>query len=297
VLTQRSVKDEELAEIAEKLRKIEVVAEKTGSPLARYYFLLSSVLFFQYKYQYTEAVRYCEQYLELVRSAPAVRSQQRLGSALFQLTESYLRMGDLTHAAANAEEMLKIFGREETNYLIVLPTAFRIAYFAENWPAAMSAVKDAFAHPRFTASPFRAAMWHYFHSCVLLRTGLVSESLRALNEATPLLTDKMGWNLTFRLHEIIVLHEAKLYDLLEAKIQNMRQFVKRTQKDSALYRPMKLIQILMEWHKNSLDMRKTIPAIAKYLTELEEYHQVIPFDPSSGELIRLETWLLGKAGK
>ena len=297
VLTQRSLKDQELAEIADKLQRIEEVADSTGSPLARYYFLLSSVLFFQYKYQYEDAVRYSEQYLALVRTEPAVRSHQRQGSALFQLTESYLRKGDLAHAAANAEEMLKFFGKEETNYLIVLPTAFRIAYFAENWAAAMATVQDAFAHPRFTASPFRAAMWHYFHSCVLLRMGQTSESLRALNEATPLLTDKMGWNLTFRLHEIIVLHEAKLYDLLETKIQNMRQFVKRTQKDSELYRPMKLIQILMEWHKNSLDVRKTIPAISKYLAELEDYHKVIPFDPSSGELIRLETWLVEKGGK
>lgn len=38
-------------------------------------------------------------------------------------------------------------------------------------------------------------------------------------------------------------------------------------------------------------------AIGKYLAELEDYHQVIPFDPSSGELIRLETWLVEKGGK
>ena len=46
---------------------------------------------------------------------------------------------------------------------------------------------------------------------------------------------------------------------------------------------MKLIQILMEWHKNSLDIRKTYKAIEKQLTDLRNYHKEIPFDPSTGE--------------
>jgi hypothetical protein len=121
--------------------------------------------------------------------------------------------------------------------------------------------------------------------------------LKTLNDATPLLGDKMGWNLTFRLHEIMVLHEAGLYDVLETKILNMRQFVKRTQKNSELYRPMKLIQILMEWHKNSLDIQKTLVAAKRQFADLREFHQNIPFDPSTGELLRLETWLSEKEKK
>jgi tetratricopeptide (TPR) repeat protein len=294
VLTQRSLKEDEFEEIDVRIQRIEQVAKETGSPLARYYFLLSRVMFLQYTYRYAEAVTYGEEYLALVQSEPAVQSKQRQGSAMFQLTESYLRKGDLLLAEKNAREMLELFSKEETNYLIVLGTAFQIAFFLEKWDEAAALVQSAFSHPRLNASAFRAASWHYFNSCVLLRTGKTSEALRALNDATPLLTDKMGWNLTFRLHEIIVLYEAGLYDLLETKIQNMRQFVKRTQRNSELYRPMKLIQILMEWHRNSLDIKKTLVSAQKYLQELRDFHKTIPFDPSSGELIRFEAWLEAK---
>ncbi|MEM7037084.1 MAG: hypothetical protein AAF570_08915, partial [Bacteroidota bacterium] len=207
-----------------------------------------------------------------------------------------LRKGSLEEANKYVEETLAFFSREETNYLIVLGTAFRIAFFAENWARAEEIVQEAFEHPRFEVSAFRAAIWHYCHSCVLFKTNRIREAYHALNGATPLLADKMGWNVTFRLHEIMVLFEFELFDLLETKILNMRQFVKRTQKNSPLYRSMKLIQILMEWHKNSLDIKKTYTSIKRQLNDLRSYHQEIPFDPSTGELIRLENWLAEKAG-
>lgn len=294
ILTQTSLKDDQLVDIQQKIDRIEHIAQDTQSPLAQYYFLLSKILFLQYTYSYSEAQKYCKLQLDLIRKEPAVRSKQRLGSAFFQLTETSLRKGDLQEAQKFVEETMGHFSKEETNYLIVLGTAFRIAFFAEDWAKATLIIQDAFSHSRFQASPFRAAIWHYNHSCLLFKTKRISEALRTLNDATPLLGDKMGWNLTFRLHEIMVLFEAGLYDVLETKILNMRQFVKRTQKNSEIYRPMKLIQILMEWHKNSLDIKKTIQAAKRQFADLKEFHQNIPFDPSTGELLRLENWLLEK---
>lgn len=291
ILTHKSLSDTELQEYGEQISRIETIAKETESPLARLYFLKSRILFLQYSYEYEQAIEYCRMQIKLLESEPAVKSSQRQGSAQFQLTEALLRSGQLEEAGRSVEKTLGYFSKEETNYIIVLGTAFRVAFFSENWERAIEIVQEAFAHPRFSASPFRVAIWHYCHSCALLKTKKTSEALRALNEATLLLSDKMGWNLTFRLHEIMVLHEAGMYDLLESKILNMRQFVKRTQKNSDLYRPMKLIQILMEWHKNSLDIKKTYNSIEKQLKDLQNYHKEIPFDPSTGELIRLETWM------
>jgi hypothetical protein len=294
VLTQTSLKDDQLHDITQKIDRIHKIALKTKSPLANYYFLLSKILFLQYTFNYAEALKYCKMHLDLIRKEPSVRSKQRIGSAYFQLTETSLRKGDLKEAQKYVEETMGHFSNEETNSLVVAGTGFRIAFFAEDWKKAEQIILEAFAHPRFAASPFRAAIWHYNHSCLLFKTGRNSEALRALNEATPLLGDKVGWNLTFRLHEIMLLFEAGLFDVLETKILNMRQFVKRTQKNSETYRPMKLIQILMEWHKNSLDIKKTLQTAKRQLLDLKEFHQNIPFDPSTGELVRLETWLEAK---
>ncbi len=294
VLTHTSLKDEEIAGIEQKIEQIKKIADETKSPLAKYYFLLSKIFYLQYTYNYVEAQKYCKLQLDLVSKEPAVNSKQRIGNAHFQLTETTLRKGDLAEAQKSVEETLAHFSKEETNYLIIMSSAFRIAFFAEDWDKSEAIIKEAMEHPRFNVSSFRAAIWHYYYSCVLFKTGRISEALKALNEATPLLTDKTGWNLTFRLHEIMVLFEAELFDVLETKILNMRQFVKRTQKNSQIYRPMKLIQILMEWHKNSLDIKKTYGNIKRILNDLNTYHEQFPFDPSTGELTRLEDWMRSK---
>ncbi len=294
VLTHTSLKDDQLSEISQKIDQIQKIVQTTKSPLANYYFLLSKILFLQYTYNYSEALKYCKLQLELIRREPSVRSKQRLGSAFFQLTETSLRKGDLKEAQKFVDETMGHFSKEETNYLIVAGTAFRIAFFAEDWKKADEIIQEAMSHPRFGASPFRMAIWHYNQSCLLFKTKRISEALRALNEATPLLGDKVGWNLTFRLHEIMLLFEAGLLDVLETKILNMRQFVRRTQKNSEMYRPMKLIQILIEWHKNSLDVKKTLQSAKRQLADLNEFHQNVPFDPSTGELLRLENWLEAK---
>jgi tetratricopeptide (TPR) repeat protein len=296
VLTSQTISDkEELASIESKVNRIGEVAEITSSPLAKYYFYLSKILLLQYNFQYAEALEYCKLQLDLIKEDPAVHSQQRLGSAYFQLTETSLRQGDLEEAQRHAESTLAFFSEEETNYLIVLQTAFHIAFFASNFAEAQRLAEKALKHPRFEVSKLRAARWHYLRACLFYRMGKIKESLQTLNEATALLQDRLGWNLSFRLLEIILLHEAGHHDLLETKILNLKQFVKRTHQDSETFRPMTLISILMEWHKQDYDFKKTLKSAKKKLEGLESFHKEVPFDPNSGELVRLEFWMKEKA--
>lgn len=296
VLTNQTLSDaESMAAIEAKVTRIGEVADQTASPLARYYFFLSKILFLQYNYKYAEAQEYCKLQLDLVKNDPAVHSQQRLGSAYFQLTETSMRMGDLEAAHQYAESTLTFFSEEETNHIIVLQTAFQIAFFVGNYEEAAAIAEKALKHPRFEVSKMRAARWHYLRACLAYRMGKVKEALIILNDATALLSDRLGWNLSFRLLEIIILYEAGHHDLLETKILNLKQFVKRTHQDSEVFRPMTLIAILMEWHRQDYDFKKTLKAARKKLEGLESFHKEVPFDPNSGELIRLEYWLREKA--
>lgn len=287
--------DEMLEDLSRKLERIEEVAESTDSPMALYYHYLSQIVFSQYINQYKKAQDFCKKYLDLIESEPSVHSSQRMGSALYQMAEVSFKLGDLAEARKYSRETLKIFSKDELNYLIVLELAFRIAFSSGNFDEATTIVEDAFGHRQFNASKMRAAKWHYYNTALLFKTGKVRDAFMELNDATALLSDKMGWNIAFRLLEIMILAELNYYDLLDSKILNMRQFVKRTQKNSEQYRAMILISILMDWHKNSLDLKKAYPSIEKKIEKLDEYHKDFPFNPNSTELIRLEDWMKEKA--
>lgn len=298
IVTNVSKSDQEtLSDLGAKLSRIAEVAEDTQSPLAQYYYFLSQIVFLQYTYRFAEAQEYCKKYLNLVQTEPAVHSQQRMGSALYQLAEVSYKMGALDDARKYSRQTLDIFSPDELNYLIVLELAFRIAFTSGNDEEAEGIAQEAFRHRAFNVSKMRAAKWHYFHANLQFKTGKVREAMLSLNDATALLSDKMGWNIAFRLLEIMILFESGHYDLLDSKILNMRQFVKRTQKNTEQYRSVILIQILMEWHKMGLDLKKAYPSIKKKVGKLNEYHQDVPFNPNSTELVRLEDWMANRVGK
>ncbi len=297
-LTSKTTEDPlVLRSLKEKMKRIEEIKDLTGSPHAAYYYLYGSVLYHQYLFNYPAAKQFCIKYLQLLNKEASLRSKQRIANTHFQLAEISLRMGELKDAMRYIQETLSFFPKDETNYLITLGTAYRIAFISKDFDLCQDILDEALAHPRLSVSKMRAATWHYFQACLLFKNKNYKEATRALNEATALLSDKYGWNLSFRLLEIMILFQAGHNDLLDARILNIRQFVRRTQKNSELYRPMQLIGILMDWHRNSLNLKKAWPSIRKKLDNLESHHSKMPFSTSSGELIRLEEWLIGKMGE
>lgn len=298
IISHQTIDDEaKLRELEAKIERIKEVSEETGSPMARYYYLFSNIVYLQYNNQYSKAFEFCKQYLDLVEEEAAVSSEQRKASANFQTAEVSLHMGNMDEAKSYINKTLSFFSKEQMNFLIVLSSAFRIAFFSEDFDEAERIFQEAASHPRFSVSKMRSAQWHYFHACLQFRVGNVKGALLSLNDATALLSDKMGWNLSFRLLEIMILYEAGHLDLLDTKILNMRQFVKRTHKKSDLYRAMILISILMDWHKNDLDIKRTYPAIQRQLKKLKSFHEEFPFNPTATELIRMENWMEDKYNK
>ena len=149
-------------------------------------------------------------------------------------------------------------------------------------------------HPRFKASKLRAATWHYFQACLFFNSQKFKEANRALDGATNLLGDKMGWNIAFRLLEIMNHYELGNLDTTDAKIKNMRHYLRRSKKDSELYRAMELIYILLEWHKYGLNLELAMPHIQPRLNNLKEFHKEFPFNPNATELVRFEEWIVTK---
>ena len=136
-LTNETTEDEVvMAGLEDKLNRIEAIHNQVNSPHSAYYYLYSNVLYNQYLLEYDEAKRFCLRYVDLLQTEPALHSKQKLANAHFQLAEISMRMGDSIEAQKFIDETLSFYKPEETNYLITLGTAFRIAYHSKNWARA-----------------------------------------------------------------------------------------------------------------------------------------------------------------
>lgn len=270
---------------------LELIWKETHSPLAGFYYLKTAIYYTQITYEYTEARRHCQELLDLVRSSPALKSKQREGAALLQLSEVCLRGEELSRADTFIRATLSLYQPDELNYLIALETAFRIAFFRKDMDECSRILHEAGLHPALNLSKLRAGRWKYFEAAFAFRSGKYKECMKLLNEATPVMADKLGWNIAFRLLEIMSLYEAGQKDLIETKIENIRQFAKRNKHDNEFTRAWLLVELLNVWHKNEYDFEQAGTYIQKVLGRIEDYHGKVPFNPASFELIRFDLWI------
>jgi hypothetical protein len=293
LLRHKTLKDEEMTEVREKIDRMGEIAELTQHPLITSGYYLTENFFLQASGRFEEARVFGERYLQSLQQDNANQSSERMANAYAQLAKIELQLNQIESARHYSQEVLRRCDTDGMNYLLSLELPFRAEFFDQQYEKAQKIAQEAFAHPRFETSKMISAQWHYFHACLLFRMGQFKDAYRALDGTTPLLTDKYGRNPSIRLLEIMILYELGHHDIMETKILNLKQYIKRTQKKS-FFRQQTLLQILMQWYKRNYDFVQTVASSKQKFKDLTQFHQKQPFDTSDLELVRLEEWMREK---
>lgn len=296
LITSMTLDDQQQVEVRAKVDRIRQIEEETGHPSVRNVYYLSEIYYLQVTDHYEEELVFCRKYLELLQKHPEHYSSRHITSAYAHLQQVLLQLGRLDEAREFAQKILADTSRESINYLGELDLCFRIEFYSGDYDTALDYVKQAFSHPVFKSSRMLAAKWHYYNACVLFQRKQYREAAPELNYAAPLLADKQGMNLYVRLLDIMLMYELGNQDLMDTRIQNMKQFLKRNTKNRALYRPTRLIQLLMTWRRARYEVARASHEVRAMLQDLRDFHEKSPFKKGDFELIRFELWLEQKTG-
>jgi hypothetical protein len=292
LLASTTLKEEkEFLDARNTIEVLRLIWKETSIPQTGFYYLKTAIYYYQITYDYSEALTYSQELLELVRTAPALQSHQREGAALLQLSEVCLRAGEFKRAETFIKATLQLYKPEEVNFLIALETDFRISFFNGNYARCAEILGEANQHSALSISKLRAARWKYFEAALNFKQAHFIQCIRLLNEATPVMSDKSGWNIALRLLEIMSLFEAGKRDLLESRIENLKQFARRNQQEDDSTRARLLTEIISVWHKNDWNFAQAGSYLRDEMARLEAYHNKVPFNPASFELIRVEEWI------
>lgn len=295
LLLNQTIKPDEKQEVRATIDRLSELGDRVNHPHIQHFYYLCEVYYLQIDNRDEEAIDFCHKYLRLIAENESLHTSQREAAIYVQLAQAHLRMRHLEQARLQGTKALQMFSPEEMNYLRSMELCFAAAFYANDYPACEQYLAQAMRHPELEAAPPIAADWHYFHACLLFRTKQYQQAYLKLNDTTPLLADKHGMNLSIRLLEIMLLYELGHADLMETKILNMRQFIKRTQKQEANSRPNLLIRILMHWYKHSYDFRSTLEAQAAAFAELKELAgQYGTGGRALFELLPIEQWMEAK---
>lgn len=285
----------ELEENRPYIEELREISQETGHHQIRRYYLLSELYYHELAALDEKALEFGLEYRELVHRTPELSSAQNLAIAEGYLGEIYLRLGKFGLAEEASSKSLSGFTKDQMNYMRGLELAFRIAFFAGDLEKADTIIQEANAHSlfeeedEFEGSKHLVGRWHYFHAALLFKNGQFKEANRELMGTSVLLSDKKGWNLLVRRLEILILHELGHIDLLETKIQNLRQFVKRTQKKSARIRSTLVLKLLLVWHRTGYDKEKALAEGAELIKDLETMAESRYGGES--DLIQFDEWL------
>ena len=288
LLFNRSLKKASVNTVREQIDRMDVIAQETEHPLVKNYYYLSETYFYQATQSPDKARIYCELYLGLLKEDESLFTPVRLAGAYLQLAQITAEQGDLEVAAGNIKEALERLPKNTINHLLALEVAFRIAFQTKKWDNVASIIDEAQKHPDLKTSRNLTAKW---------RVGEFKEAYSALNDTTPLLADKFGINIAVRMLDIMIMYEMNNMDLLESKILNMRQFVKRTQKDIAQQRAAVLVRLLLGWYRNNFNFAETVASHQADFKNFDPERSGTGWGTSTYELIPLDAWIQEKGEK
>lgn len=294
VLQNRSITTERQKHIQKQIKRIHEIAQATEHALVWQIYYLSENYYQQAQGAYEAALTYCQRYFDLLNHEKSLYSKQKEAGAYVQMAEISVMLAQLDKAQEFVHKALAVYSKDEMNYLVSLQLAFRIAFYLQQYDEAIRHVEAALAHAQFHTSKVLAARWHYYHACLLFKQQQFQEAYLKLNDTTPLLADKQGMNLYIRLLEIMIMYELGHHDLIETKILNMRQFIKRTQQKQESPRNNALVQLLINWHKSGFDFQKAREALTRQPELLKKGFEE-PQSRYNQEYIKLEAWMSLKA--
>lgn len=296
LLARKSLNKEQLQEVRTQLDRIKEIAESTQHALSLNAHYLSEIYYLQVTGDYQHAFIFCEKYLQLIQDNPIYYTKGRLGNAYIQVAQVALELGKWEDAKINAEAALAIFSPDEVNYLVTLELMFRVAFYGGNQANCEEIVATALQHPQFEVSKTIAAQWYYFSACLAFKRKDFKKANRLLNETTLLMADKFGKNIYIRIVEMMILYELNLLEPLDARIQNVRQFIKKTEENTENHRVYLLYKLLQQWMRVGYDFARLYKKAVPILNELVTFHTKFPFRTTDFELIRLDNWMADKMG-
>ena len=288
LLVHQTLQEAERQEVRSTIDRLGEIEKLTNHPQVQHLYFLSEIYYQQIDEHFDEALKFCQNYLELIQQNESLYTPQREATAYGQIAQAHLALQNMEEAQTYAQQTLGMFSPDEINYLRSLELSFVVAYYAHQSTEAHQYIQLAMHHPQLNTSPYISARWHYFEACQLFRENQFQAAYLKLNDTTPLLADKHGMNLQIRLLEIILLYELGHHDLLETKILNLKQFVKRSRNKQAIDANLMVFR-LNRWHRNDFDFEYAVAENPQ-----GDENKIPSFRGAVEDMISLDDWMRGQ---
>jgi hypothetical protein len=265
--------------------------EDFDSVRARFYYLNLKLQLHNGQEDYEMSKEVLEEMIQLIHRHKGLKSRNRLGIPYLRLATIELYQSHFEAGLEAAEEAMRVLQPQKHNFLqAAICKLFACCYLnrlddADDCIHQLHHFTEVPKERHHYATRLSLDWITYFKSCIAFLRRDFRAAFRLMGDVETIFSDKKGWNIDLRIHEILILIEMQHFDLASARIETLRKHIGKYEVEE---RVKQIFRFLYQLERHSFDFGRITPEMDQILQRLGGELTWAPFN---AEVIRFDTWI------
>jgi len=270
--------------------ELKTLYEKSGTSRIGFWYYLAYIEYCTNNREFSKALTAGLDFLKLVETSPSVQSKNNLAGVNQTIGSTYIELRNFTAAIKHLTEAVGLFPIAGLNRLVCLQLLFQASMANKEYEQAMGYVKISLQHAAIGKREHLLPQWLFMQACAEFLANDVAASFKTLNKNGYIVKQPDGWNIQFRLLEMMQLIEMKDEDWLEFKLDATRKFLTR-HKALDTPRVRAAVDIISNLLRKKLNFDELSEKSLRQLNSCIEEKENYQWQPAGTEMVRFDYWL------
>lgn len=281
--------------ISEALPSLEQAFEQTGSAKIGVHFYSFQCEQFQLNEDYEGANESFNHWLDLTMNNASIKGDVRISNIHMNIAQNNIFAFNFKDAIEHVKIGAKLLVEGSKAHYMAIEQEFYANLYDGNIAESLGMSRELVEAAAKHGFKNKAPQWNFFAAAAEYCSVDYKAARKYLLDTAALRTDRQGHNIAVRVFEIIVDIDSEKFDVADAQINNLRQFIKEGLKDSDVRKRDQLIlQILLDLRRASYLFADLEESTLDLWRELFGKGRDVNWIPECAELIPFHLWFTYK---
>jgi len=260
----------------------------------KYYYHLSAVHYHYTIKDFKHCLSSLEEFDKIIAVHKLLHTTPRIAWSLNIYAEVYLNLKEYKQAAVYAERACGQLRKHMTNRLWALEKLFNAHFRQKDYEKAIKIIEEANDNKVTKKNVLIKARWDFFSAAIAFAKEDWQQASEKLHLTQKLAgSDSSGWQMGYKLLEIMLAIKEKEYYTLVYLLDNLKLLLHRQgQKKISIERTKTILKILRTYQSQNFKYAPTLQKIEKQLLNLKEGKDQFYWNPLGYEIIRFDEWFM-----
>lgn len=278
------------------LSDLEKINDDNSSVRFRFWYHVTKMHYYNMIKDFEEALEAAKIPLKLAKEGSILSSNTNYAGLLKDIIFIHLNLKEYEKAVDYSRQAVKTFREGIMNHLRAMDYLFFAHLRNKDYPAATQVIQDALKHKQInTGNRLIKARWLFFRANLEYLQGDLDAAAKSLSTNDHITTDKSGWNLGYKLLQMMIHIDENDLFLVDYQVKNFNRLLspKKTETEN-IARARVISKVIRLFIKHRGDFKETFEVAKEEIEALTKGEGELFWDPMGYEVIRFDEWLKQK---